>query len=250
MVSGPLSAKVTAGIIDLIAAEGWPAGEELPSEAALAERFDVSVRVVRDAFRMLAAQGVVETRQGKRAVVANNGAIALESYFRYITAADAEAIDELYEVRISVESTAAGLAALRAEPEDVAAAEAALEAMRVPDITTEQWVDANLAFHGAIIEGGHNRFLSGIADALEPSLRVERTKGTVLRRNAGISSDFTIREHAEILAAVAEGDAAKASELMRVHLVSVKERFDDLVEQERAAGAVQGTAKKRQRNGA
>ena len=241
MVTGPLSARVTAGIIDLIASEGWPAGEELPSEAALAARFDVSVRVVRDAFRMLAAQGLVETRQGKRAVVANNGAIALEGYFRYITAADAEAIDELYEVRISVESTAAGLAAVRARPEDIAAAEAALEAMKEPDITTERWVDANLAFHAAITKGGHNRFLTSIADALEPNLRVERTKGTVLRRKAGISSDFTIREHAEILQAVIAGDPALASELMRVHLVSVKERFDDLVRQD-GAGAAMGVA--------
>jgi DNA-binding FadR family transcriptional regulator len=232
MVSGPLSARVTAGITELIAAEGWPAGEELPSEAALAERFDVSVRVVRDAFRMLAAQGVVETRQGKRAVVANNSTLALEGYFRYITATDAKAIDELYEVRISIESTAAGLAAVRASAEDIAAARAALEAMKEPRISTTRWVDANLAFHAAIIKGGDNRFLTGIADALEPSLRVERTKGTVLRRKAGISSDYTIREHAEILQAVASGDATAASERMRVHLVSVKERFDALVLQE------------------
>lgn len=60
-----LAEQVTEAIKEAILAGDWSAGEALPTEPELAEQFEVSRAVVRDATRMLAAQGLVEAQHGR-----------------------------------------------------------------------------------------------------------------------------------------------------------------------------------------
>src|SRR5947209_9094081 len=79
---GTLTQIVAEQLSWLVAEEGLKAGDPLPSEDSLAERFAVSKRVVREALRILSAQGIVQTSQGRKAVVADSKPLAIEAYFK------------------------------------------------------------------------------------------------------------------------------------------------------------------------
>ncbi len=102
-------------------------GEKLPTEAEIMAKFDVSRTVVREALSKLQASSLVETRHGIGTFVlqpqdAGNFRINAEDF---ATVAD---VISVLELRISLETEAAGLAASRRTPENLAAMEAALKA--------------------------------------------------------------------------------------------------------------------------
>jgi DNA-binding FadR family transcriptional regulator len=71
-----LAEQVAEAIKESILAGEWQPGEVLPTEPELSEQFDVSRAVVRDATRMLAAQGLVEAQHGRGVFVTASGADA------------------------------------------------------------------------------------------------------------------------------------------------------------------------------
>lgn len=71
----PLYLQVAAELRKQIQQGKYPPGSELPGEKELAERFDVSGGVVRSALVQLRSEGLVSTRQGKRAVVREPGTL-------------------------------------------------------------------------------------------------------------------------------------------------------------------------------
>src|SRR4051794_253592 len=105
---GQLGAWVADEIAGWIAHSGKTAGDPIPSEAELAQTYSVSVRVVRDALRILSSQGVIQTSQGRRAVVANRASEAIEGYFKFATASDATAVGGVFGGRVALEARAAG----------------------------------------------------------------------------------------------------------------------------------------------
>ncbi|HEX3202402.1 MAG TPA: winged helix-turn-helix domain-containing protein, partial [Actinomycetes bacterium] len=78
------AASITETVVqrleDLVLGELEP-GAELPSEAELAVRFEVSRLTVREAARWLQARGLVEIRQGRRTVVAHPNAGPIGGFF-------------------------------------------------------------------------------------------------------------------------------------------------------------------------
>ena len=115
----PLGSLIADALARDIGDRGLRHGDALPSEAELADRFNVSVRVIRDALRTLSNQGIIETSQGKRAVVSDLRPSAVEAYFKFAASNDQDAIGELFDVRIALESRAARLAAEHATDDDL-----------------------------------------------------------------------------------------------------------------------------------
>jgi DNA-binding FadR family transcriptional regulator len=223
---GPLGAHVATEIASWIVTGGRRSGDPLPAEAELAARYGVSVRVVRDALRVLSSQGVIQTSQGRRAVVANRPSEAVEGYFKFATASDRAAIGELFEVRIALETRAAALAADRRDAESSARIEAALEAMRASAAEIEGYADADLGWHAAVVEASGNRFLVGIHTALAQILRTERISGATMRFRAGDTAERTLDEHAAITTAIARGDRPAAEAAMRAHLERARTLYE------------------------
>jgi GntR family transcriptional repressor for pyruvate dehydrogenase complex len=185
----------------------------------------VSVRVVRDALRILGSQGVIETSQGRRAVVADRPSAAIEGYFKFVTTSDDRAIAELFEVRTALETRAAGLAAGQASGDEISAIAEALAAMRAASDRIDAYAEADLAWHSAVVRGSHNRFLIGIHAALAEVLRSERIGGVTMRFRAGDPATKTLDEHAAITHAIANGDGASAQGLMLDHLERARQLY-------------------------
>jgi DNA-binding GntR family transcriptional regulator len=181
-------------------------------ETELAHRFNVSRTPVREALRLLASSGLVESRPHRSAVVARPHKAQLLEMF--------EALREL-------EALCAGLAALRITREERAVLgrinETLLAAVRGGD--PQRYHEINEAFHGAIYAGSHNAYLARLASEtrarIAPFSRAQfRTAGRLSRSQA---------EHAAILDAIDRSDGVAASAAMRRHIESVYDAYGDYV---------------------
>ena len=204
-----MSDRLREQIEEQIATGQLPPGGAL-DEATLAERFGVSRTPVREALIQLGAEGLVEIRPRRGAVVASLGPARLL---------------EMFEVMAELEAMCARLAARRmteSERAHLAQAHRACEAARDdPDA----YFYCNERFHGAIYAGSHNGFLAEQAAQLHRRLRPYRRLQLRVRDRIGTS----YAEHAAVVAALVAGDAAGAAAALRQHVGVQGERFGDLV---------------------
>lgn len=224
----PLGAQIAEQIRELIKTEGLADGDPLPSESELAGRYGVSQRVVRDALRTLTNQGVVETHQGKRATVSGLRPVAVEDYFRLAVDANEEAIDDLLELRLAMETKAAGLAAIRATTEEITELRKIMTELAAAEDDLTRRVELDMAFHDTIARASRNRFFKAILDALAEALTAERHRGGQLTEAAGLTHAETNTQHQALLLALEARDPQLAEQCMRAILERARQRFRDL----------------------
>lgn len=188
-------------IRDYIAARGLHAGDELPSESEFADRYGVSPRIVRDALRELAHQSVISTRQGKRAVVGDLRPTALLGYFRLALDSRTDAHEDIIELRVALEASAAGHAAIRGTDEE-------LDSLLLVANDSEQ-------FHTSLLHAAHNRFFTAVLESLTAAEKSRDDRSSdYLNCPEGQSGE----DHRALAAALRRRDPAAAEELMRLHL--------------------------------
>ena len=129
------------------------------------------------------------------------------------------AVTDVYEVRMAVEVHAARLAARRRTPEDVTAIRAALEGRRAAGTADDAaFVDADIAFHAAVVAAAHNPVLADLFAEFSTVLReglIELLSLTGLRADDPDTGD---EAHEALVRAVADGDAEGAAEVLRGEL--------------------------------
>jgi GntR family transcriptional regulator, galactonate operon transcriptional repressor len=163
----------------LVLGNGTAPGVTLPDEAALSEQFGVSRTVVREAIKVLASKGLVETRPKVGTQV------RLRRYWnlldsdvlawRYEVGPDEGFLEDLSEVREIIEPPVAALAAERATTDEVAEILAWCDQME--DAAAEDgndYIDADMAFHTAILDACHNDLLAQLSDTITMVLRLSR----------------------------------------------------------------------------
>lgn len=201
------SSRLAGQIRDYIAAHHLRPGSALPSEADIASQYEVSLRVVRDALRELAELSVIRTHQGKRAEVANLRPTALRRYFLTALESHENATDDIVELNIAIESSAARMAATRITARD-------LEALR-------RHLCDPIGFHATLLRSANNRFLRAVSDALIAAANEYQSKAgsrgsTRHERRCPIGQ--TVADHRAILASIQNGDNHSAELHMRRHL--------------------------------
>ncbi|MEV4805610.1 FadR/GntR family transcriptional regulator [Nonomuraea sp. NPDC049421] len=193
-------------------------GELVPDDdldvVALQERFSVSRTAVREALRVLAAKGLVGARPRRGTFVAPRERWALLDAdvlrWRFADRVDETFLDELGEVRLTVEPAVARMAALRRTDRDLADLEDALAAMRAAaGRPAADHVEADLAFHHALLRAAHNELMAQMATAIEAGLRLrdQFVHATLTSESAD--------KHAEVLLAVRKQRAKAAETAMR-----------------------------------
>jgi GntR family transcriptional regulator, transcriptional repressor for pyruvate dehydrogenase complex len=209
---GPLAELAAGQLRDQVLSGQWAVGSKLPGEAELARRLGVGRSTIREAIRALAHAGLLETRQGSgtfvRSVTPNDG---WEAVLRRA------AILEVFEVRQALEVQAARLAAARRTPADIERVNSRLaERERIRAVTRDAaCINADLAFHQAVIAAAHNPLLAQMYASMSAVLR---------QALAGVVADQPLDEigsaaaHARLAVAIAAGDAAAAEQATRDHL--------------------------------
>jgi DNA-binding FadR family transcriptional regulator len=200
-----------------------PPGSRLPTEKAITEDFGVSRTVVREAFARLAARGLLVSRRGSGAYVAND---AQYRAFQ-VTADEVGEIDDvirLLEIRMGFEAEMASLAAERRTEADLAEMRSALETMS-SSTDIDLSVAADSAFHAAIARATGNDYFLRFTDFL--GIRLVPSRRLYLRtddQRKYLRYARTInRDHEAIYEAIAGQDAAAARRAARRHmLLSIK----------------------------
>jgi len=168
-------------------------------EQVISESLDMSRTPVREALSRLQADGLL-AMQGRSGLA--------------VAELDDAGVIELYETREALEGTAAHLAALHANPRDIAVLQAALAAEAAIAEDPVQQQRQNRAFHAAILAASHNRFLAKSLLALHDALALlgPTTLSVDGRRTKAQ------QEHRRIFDAIVARDSNRAEAEMRAHV--------------------------------
>lgn len=196
-----------------------PVGAQLPPERDLATHLGVSRGAVREAIRVLQAQGILESQPGPgRGTRTTAGQTkALGRLFRLHLALASTSLSDLTETRIALERSTAALAARHWELTALRGLERMLVMM---DETTE--LDAfnvlDTDFHVKIAVIAHNSFIGDLTAAIREALR------DPIRKASEAMSDWQrlrldlCRQHHEVFDAIAKRDGEVAANLMEIHI--------------------------------
>jgi DNA-binding GntR family transcriptional regulator len=193
----PLRQSVYEAILEMIVNRTLGPGQHLV-ENELAVTLGVSRQPVREALQWLKNDGWVDLRPAHGA---------------FVHAPTAEEADQLLAVRTLLEAEAARLAALHAGESDIAGmrelCQRGIDALESDDV--DGMVAANADLHAAVAHASGNRVLVELAGQVD---RRVRWYYTPVARNRGGQS---WKEHAELVDAIAAGDADRAAAIMRDH---------------------------------
>ncbi|NEE00816.1 FadR/GntR family transcriptional regulator [Phytoactinopolyspora halotolerans] len=216
-----MSAVETAlhGLRSIIADGTLGPGDKLPSEGELCEQLGVSRGSLREAIRMLAALGVLDTRHGSGSYVGElRAADVIESLSLTVGLLPLEAILELYELRRALEAHTASLAAARADDETIVELAAVLDEL---EDTTDGDEQSRLdhAFHMRIVELGGN-------DAFVAMLSVLRSRSRAYRIFSTADADeikkLSDAGHRAILRALESRDPVAAAAAAAAHVAQTE----------------------------
>jgi DNA-binding FadR family transcriptional regulator len=221
-----LSGRVVSALRSKVQGGEFAPGQKLPTESQLTETFGVSRTVIREAIATLAADGLVEARQGAGVFVIEHPTQAFAAMSAENGTTISNALNVL-EVRMGIEIESAGLAALRRNSaQEAQIQEAFFDFERLLGIG-QPTGKTDFAFHRAIAIATNNPFYVEVLDALG-----SRTIPCDVTSPWGTDSVLTReyqeglqREHLVILRAISQGDGEGARAGMRAHLSASQQRY-------------------------
>jgi DNA-binding FadR family transcriptional regulator len=172
-----------------------------PTQAELAKRHDFSRSVTREAVKMLTAKGLLTARPRKGTSVQPSSAWNLfdPDVLRWLLERkfSLELLRQFSELRIAIEPAAAALAARAASAEGIAAIGAGYERMVAAEADDDDPLEADIAFHVAILEASANPFYQQFRDVVTTALRTSiRFTNRFKGRTASLS------QHRAVLSAI------------------------------------------------
>jgi GntR family transcriptional repressor for pyruvate dehydrogenase complex len=200
-------------LLDLIASGEIAAGDPLPSERELVERYGVGRSSVREALRVLESKGLID-QKGKGRFVAAEPQNPLNSSLQVLLELQEVSRDELFEVREVLEGATAAFAAERRSDEDVLAIAETIDAMADGLDSADRYIDADLQFHLAIARASRNRIALHMMHAVREILRRSLLALYVVPGGP----EGSVAHHRLILEAIVARDPDAARARMREHL--------------------------------
>ena len=232
------SAEIVAQIRERLFDGRMRPGDFVGTERSLALEFGVSRLTMRDALRILEANGIIEVKVGKSGGVR----VAQPGAGRF---ADALAVQltlagvthrELFEAQMAVETQAARIAADVAPCADFDRLGEHLDRVRAAAGDDRVFVRESLEFHMAIVRTSGNRVLIAQFEALR-----HLTWRIILPHHSQALAQQVIARHAAVLAALRKRDGERAAKLVAGHLRAVIAAHS-LAEQPREENTVTGGA--------
>lgn len=224
---GRISEVIVEQVRLLIRQGQLAAGDRLPSERELCERFGVSRVTVREALRVLEANGLVEIRVGARGgafVTAPSSRLVGEGISDLITLASLTAV-EVTESRMVFELGIVPLVCERATKADIDAlyeicdrSAAALEGDEYPLELSAEW-------HTRYAQAAHNRAVAMLVESLHGPLLMSLERA---RQAAPLHGRRGVKEHRALVDAIAKKSVRTATELMSTHLNRTAERLNEV----------------------
>lgn len=233
MVANALRRQIVTGEYEV--------GEVLPNEGELMASFDVARTTIRDAFRVLETEGLLEVRRGGGGGgrVRAPGTAMVADYAALLLQFEGATLEDVHTARMLIEAPAAGLLARARDPETIATLQAILD-KEAAAVEEDDLIRAEGRFHRAVVELTGNRalsLLSAVANNIVAGQIARRVDG--MRTRSGVIGTTGLadahRAHVRLVKLVASGDDVEAEKLWRRHLEAATE---ELARHPRAARTV------------
>lgn len=207
-----LPAQIAKTLRDSILSGELTADDRLPSEADLAETFDVSRPTVREALKRLAAQSLIRTERG-----AFGGAFVRRLSYQEAQGQHAStstlllSINEVAfavacEARYAMEKSCTLLATRRRTADDLAAMRAEIHRQSQPKLSDEAFCASDVALHRTLVDAASNPILSyqlaGAVEAMQPLMNMITFSAR--------SREQIVALHTDLTDAIEARDAGKA----------------------------------------
>lgn len=203
------------------------AGQRLPAERDLAALLGVSRPAVREALRILEAQGVVRSRVGKGpdsgTTIDRVPSEALTRLLRLHVALGSFPLDDVIDTRVALERASVVLACRASRPSNLGRMREALLGMDDPLVDRKTFNQWDTDFHAALADVGGNRLMSDVTRAIRESVRMPILETVTAMPDTGKYGWLRVRDglradHHAIFTAVEAGQAEQAADLLEKHI--------------------------------
>ena len=226
--NGTTAEEVSIRLRDMIHSGELKAGDRLPPERDLAKLLGVSRPTLRAGIRSLSTVGILQSRQGAGTfVAARDDSPTLDSSpLEMLSALHGFTSDEMFEARLALEMSIAGLAAERASSEQMMLLAEEIAGMYAALADPEQYLVHDMQFHQTVAAASGNRILTALMNMVATTLFEARSK-TVHR---ALDLKESAEQHHSIYRALRERDSEAARQAMREHLLQTQaaQRLEEL----------------------
>jgi len=213
--------QVLSRILPFIRERGYQPGERIPSERELAERFQVSRGILREALATLEAMRVLERRPQSGIYLRN---VATEASLDMVVLesdlgmpASASDVHDLSEFRSMLEVQAVTMACQRHTEQDLARLDLILTTSRARHAAGQSLSEQDAQFHMALCAASGNKLIQRAANSFWLASRARREQYFDEPANAKRS----ISQHTALRNAIAQADVDKALDVLQLHLGNV-----------------------------
>ncbi len=208
--------QVVTHVRTLIEAGSLKPGDRLPAERDLAVEIGVSRPTVRAGLRALAAMGVVQSRHGSGTYIPGGPPTLGSEPLRFLAALHGFTREEMFEARRILEVGAAGLAAERATPDQIATIAEEVTCLFASMEDPQGFLVHDVKFHQAVALASGNPIVTSLVGMVSEIYYAQR------RETATRASDRNLRDAAEmhrrIYQAIRARDLDAAQHAMAEHL--------------------------------
>lgn len=216
--------QVTTVLREKIVTGVYEPGAMLPAVKDLAELWQVSRTVIREALSRLSAEGYVTSHQGRGVFVAQ---VLPPRRLEFPGHADANNIVRILELRMGIETEAAALAALNRTDEDIKAIRTALDRMAeaISSGNVDHGIEADIDFHCGICTATGNEHFEALFVFLNQyfyeNISISRRNSASTAGKGGAAQ----AEHRRIFDAIQARDVRRARRAMRIHVTNTARRL-------------------------
>jgi DNA-binding FadR family transcriptional regulator len=232
--SGRVSEHIARRIRKQISDGVLQPGEKLPAERDMAQRYRTSRVSVREAYRSLEESGLLTIRRGAEggAFITDVDSAPVMRSLSLMLRLGKTTHEEITEARMLIEPPIARLAALRAQPDDIARLESVVADQKSALQHRGDYSPFDLRFHRAVAECARNLPLKVLMDSLS-DLTVEVVAGLDLPTRV---QHTVCDSHRLILDAIKNRDEAAAYALMAQHVSQIQQRLGRAIARQRRRG--------------
>ena len=209
--------QVVAHVRTLIERRALRPGDRLPAERDLASQIGVSRPTVRAGLHALAAMGVVRSRQGSGTYIPNGPPALASEPLSFLAALHGFTREDMYEARRVLEVGAAGLAAERATPEQLATMADEVTSLFAVMHEPQRFLVHDVDFHRTVAASSGNPILATLIEMVSALYYEHRRKTAERAANRDLRA--AADAHRRIYQAIRARDQETARRAMHEHLV-------------------------------
>jgi len=218
---GPTTEQVVSQVRGMIARGELRPGDRLPAERELAKQLGISRPSLRSGLRALIGKGVLRSRHGAGTFVADGPPTLDSESLSLLAVLHGFTFDNMFEARLVLEVSVAGLAAERATGDELATLAEELAAMYATIDDPQQYLIHDIRFHRAIAASSGNPILATLVEMVS-AVMYDRRRATI-----GRAHDFkeSLAMHQRVYRAIRARRPDEARAAMEEHILLAQQAY-------------------------